>query len=119
MFFAIFGFFLKIYQNMGQKLGSNSVDALGQVSIVSHSYQTYFGFPGSDLNLDCGLCDYVITRFASCCLSGWMVPSIMAVLLHYPLNNYFSKEAMLHYFRFLKEFINSSFANAHFKLPSS
>ena len=23
MFFAIFGFFLKIYQNMGQKLGSN------------------------------------------------------------------------------------------------
>jgi hypothetical protein len=24
MFFAIFGFFLKIYQNMGQKLGSNN-----------------------------------------------------------------------------------------------
>jgi len=38
---------------------------LGQVSIVSHSYQTYFGFPGSDLNLDCGLRDHVITRFAS------------------------------------------------------
>ena len=37
---------------------------LGQVSIVSHSYQTYFGFPGSDLNLDCGS-DHVITRFAS------------------------------------------------------
>jgi hypothetical protein len=32
---------------------------------VSHSYQTYFGFPESDLNLDCGLRDYVITRFAS------------------------------------------------------
>jgi len=40
---------------------------LGQVSIVSHSYQTYFGFPGSDLNLDCGLRDHVITRFASAC----------------------------------------------------
>jgi len=26
MFFAIFGFFLKIYQNMGQKLGSNNTD---------------------------------------------------------------------------------------------
>jgi hypothetical protein len=38
---------------------------LGQVFIVSHSYQTYFGFPGSDLNLDCGLRDHVITRFAS------------------------------------------------------
>jgi hypothetical protein len=25
MFFAIFGFFLKIYQNMGQKLGSNTI----------------------------------------------------------------------------------------------
>ncbi|KAL3569551.1 hypothetical protein D5086_029441 [Populus alba] len=35
------------------------------VSIVSHSYQTSFGFPGSDLNLDCGLRDHVITRFAS------------------------------------------------------
>jgi len=33
--------------------------------MVSHSYQTYFDFPGSDLNLDCGLCDHVITRFAS------------------------------------------------------
>jgi hypothetical protein len=32
---------------------------------MSHSYQTYFGFSGSDLNLDCGLCDHVITRFAS------------------------------------------------------
>ena len=30
----------------------------GQVSIGSHSYQTYFGFPGSDLNLDCGLRDH-------------------------------------------------------------
>jgi hypothetical protein len=32
---------------------------------VSHSYQTYFGFLGSDLNLDCGLRDHVIMRFAS------------------------------------------------------
>ena len=32
---------------------------------MSHSYQTYFGFPGSDLNFDCGLRDHVITRFAS------------------------------------------------------
>jgi hypothetical protein len=44
---------------------SNSAGALGQVSIVSHSYQTYFGFLGSDLNLDCGLRDHVITSFAS------------------------------------------------------
>jgi hypothetical protein len=43
----------------------------------------------------------------------------MAVLLYYPLNNYFGEEAMLHYSHFLKEFISSSFANAHFKLPSS
>jgi hypothetical protein len=28
------------------------------VLIVSHSYQTYFGFPISNLNLDCGLRDY-------------------------------------------------------------
>jgi hypothetical protein len=32
---------------------------------VSHSYQTFFGFPRSDLNLDCGFYDYVITRFTS------------------------------------------------------
>jgi hypothetical protein len=32
---------------------------------VSHSYQTYFGFPGSDLNLDCGLRDHVITMITS------------------------------------------------------
>jgi hypothetical protein len=44
---------------------SNSVGVLGQVSIVSHSYQTYFSFPGSDLNLDYGLRDHMITRFAS------------------------------------------------------
>ena len=31
---------------------------------MSHSYQTYFGFPGLDLNLDCGLRDHVMTRFA-------------------------------------------------------
>jgi len=46
-------------------LHSNSVGALGQVSIVSHSYKTYFSFPGLDPNLDCGLRDHVITRFAS------------------------------------------------------
>jgi hypothetical protein len=44
---------------------SNSVGALGKVSIVIHSYQTYFGFLGSDLNLDYGLRDHVITRFTS------------------------------------------------------
>jgi hypothetical protein len=27
---------------------------------LCHSYQTYFGFPGSDLNLDCGLRDHKI-----------------------------------------------------------
>jgi hypothetical protein len=46
-------------------LHSNLIVVLGQVSIVSHSYQTYFGFPRSYLNLDCGLCDHMITRFTS------------------------------------------------------
>ena len=32
---------------------------------MSHSYQTYFGFQGSDLNLDCGLRVHMITRFTS------------------------------------------------------
>jgi len=32
---------------------------------MSHPYQTYFSFLGSDLNLDYGLRDHVITRFAS------------------------------------------------------
>ena len=32
---------------------------------MSHSYQTYFGFSGSDINVDCGLRDHVITRFTS------------------------------------------------------
>jgi hypothetical protein len=40
-------------------LHSNSVGALEQVSIVLHSYQTFFDFPGSELNLDCGLRDHV------------------------------------------------------------
>jgi len=40
---------------------------------VSHSYQTYFGFPGSDLNLDCGLRDHVITRFASQCINAFII----------------------------------------------
>ena len=44
---------------------SNSVGALGEISIMSHPYQTYFSFLGSDLNLDYGLRDHVITRFAS------------------------------------------------------
>jgi hypothetical protein len=46
-------------------LHSNSVGTLCQVSIVSHSYQTYFGFPGPDLNFDCGLRDHMISRFVS------------------------------------------------------
>jgi hypothetical protein len=44
-------------------LHSNSVDALGHVFILSHSYQTSFGFPELDLNFDCGLYDHMITRF--------------------------------------------------------
>jgi hypothetical protein len=32
---------------------------------VSYSYQTYFGFLRSDLNLDCGLHDHMIMRFVS------------------------------------------------------
>jgi hypothetical protein len=46
-------------------LHSNSVGVLGEVSIVSHSYQTYFDFPESYLNLAYGLHDRVIMRFAS------------------------------------------------------
>jgi hypothetical protein len=42
---------------------SNNVGVLGQVFIVSHSYQTLYGFLRSDLNLDCGLRYHVITRF--------------------------------------------------------
>jgi len=41
-------------------LHSNSVGALGQVFIVSHSNQNYFGFPGLDLNLDWGLCNHEV-----------------------------------------------------------
>jgi len=47
MFFAIFGFFLKIYQNMGQKLGSNTmhehrnrVIVFGLVTVHEHSNQS-------------------------------------------------------------------------------
>jgi hypothetical protein len=47
MFFAIFGFFLKIYQNMGQKLGSNTmhehrnrVIVFGLVTVHGHSNQS-------------------------------------------------------------------------------
>jgi hypothetical protein len=44
-------------------LHSNSVGALGQVCIVSHSYQTYFSFLRLDLILDFGLHDHEI-RFS-------------------------------------------------------
>jgi hypothetical protein len=37
---------------------SNSAGVLGQAFIVSHSYQTSFGFSGSDLSLDYGLRDH-------------------------------------------------------------
>jgi hypothetical protein len=47
------------------QLHSNSVGALGHVFIVSHSYQTYFGFLESDFNLDYGLHGHMITRFVS------------------------------------------------------
>ena len=42
----------------------------GQVSIVSHSYQTYFGFPGSDLILGCGLRDHEVRIISS--LGFWV-----------------------------------------------
>jgi hypothetical protein len=65
---------------------------LGQVSIVSHSYQTYFDFPGSDLNLDCGLRDHVITRFTSLILLiresifvGWESPFPIVLVPRYKL----------------------------------
>jgi hypothetical protein len=35
---------------------------------MSYSHQTYFSFPESDLNLDCGLHDHVIMRVASLAL---------------------------------------------------
>jgi hypothetical protein len=47
------------------RLHYNSIGVLGQVSIVSHSYQTFFSFLRSDLNLGCRLHDPMITRFAS------------------------------------------------------
>jgi hypothetical protein len=42
----------------------NSVGILGHVYIVSHSYQTSFSFSRSNFNLDCGLYDHMIMRFA-------------------------------------------------------
>jgi hypothetical protein len=42
----------------------------------------------------------------------------MVFLPHFPLIIYFNGEAMLYYSHFLKEFIKSSIANDHFKLPS-
>ena len=55
----------------------NSIGAWGQVSIVSHSYQIYFDFPGPDFNFDYGLCDHVIMRFASSYIGeeGWVALS--------------------------------------------
>jgi len=46
-------------------LHSNSIGVLEHIFTVSHSYQTYFSFLGSYLNLDCRLCDHMIMRFAS------------------------------------------------------
>jgi len=45
------------------RLHFNNVGVLGFIFIVSHSYQTSFNFSRSDLNLDCKLHDYMITRF--------------------------------------------------------
>jgi hypothetical protein len=45
---------------------------------VSHSYQTYFGFPESDLNLDYGLRNHVITRFESTGLL-WRLNGVVVV----------------------------------------
>jgi len=42
----------------------NSIGVLDRFFIVSHSYQTYFVFLKLDLNLDYGLRNHVITRFA-------------------------------------------------------
>jgi hypothetical protein len=47
---------------------------------VSHSYQAYFGFPGLDLNLDCGLCDNVFTRFAL--VGDFGVKCIVVIILN-------------------------------------
>jgi hypothetical protein len=60
---------------------------LGQVSIVSHSYQTYFGFLGSDLNLDCGLRDHVITRFASDYIISYLLKRIQPRIKTYVKQN--------------------------------
>jgi hypothetical protein len=37
----------------------------GRFPLCHTPIRLIFGFPGSDLNLDCELCDHVITRFAS------------------------------------------------------
>jgi len=57
---------------------------------VSHSYQTYFGFPRSDLNLDCGLPNHVIKRFASVGIRARLrnkgsYPSVIFVFFSVPL----------------------------------
>jgi hypothetical protein len=53
------------------------------VLIVSHSYQTYFGFPISNLNLDCGLRDYNV-RINDFCLYP---PSATSNWLMFPKHN--------------------------------
>ena len=47
------------------QLHPNNVGALRYVFIVSHSYKISFGFLGSDLNVNCGLRDHILTRFIS------------------------------------------------------
>jgi hypothetical protein len=55
---------------------------------VSHSYHTYFGFTGSDLNLDCGFHDLVITRFALVSIRARLrnrsYPSIFFIFFIFP-----------------------------------
>ena len=72
-----------------------------QVSIVSHSYQTYFGFPGSDFILRCGLRDHVITSFAS----GGIRARIR------------NKVISFYYFRFLSVFLKFFSVCIHSQFP--
>jgi hypothetical protein len=55
------------------RLHSNNAGVLEQVFIVSHSYQTYFNFLGSDHNLNCELRYQMITitRFTSIIILNW------------------------------------------------
>jgi len=66
----------------------NSVGILGHVYIVSHSYQTSFSFSRSNFNLDCGLHDHMIMRFAlytfSIFFSFLVLFSILSILPSLP-----------------------------------